>query len=124
MSYNPTNWKSGDKVTSVRLNNLERGVTNLDEEINNKVDKVTGMGLSTNDYTTADKTKLNELDNSLNNITTADTSDVGKYLKVKTITDGKVSTWEFDEPSGGGSGSDVNLGLSIVSGQLCVTYNE
>ncbi len=105
MSYNPTNWKKGDKVTSGRLNNLEQGVANVDQEINNKVDKVTGMGLSTNDYTTADKTKLNELDNSLSDITTANASDVGKYLKVKTISNGKVSTWEFDEPSGGGSGS-------------------
>lgn len=32
--------------------------TYVDEELGNKVDKVTGKGLSTNDYTTAEKTKL------------------------------------------------------------------
>lgn len=34
-----------------------------DSKVSNKVDKVTGKGLSTNDYTTAEKTKLAELTN-------------------------------------------------------------
>ena len=33
------------------------------EELKNKVDKVTGKGLSTNDYTNAEKTKLENLSN-------------------------------------------------------------
>lgn len=33
MSYEPTNWKSGDKVTSTRLNKIENGIQGNDEEI-------------------------------------------------------------------------------------------
>lgn len=40
----------------------------LQIEINNKVDKENGKGLSTNDFTDADKTKLNGIDASLDNI--------------------------------------------------------
>ena len=35
----------------------------VDSALENKVDKVTGKGLSTNDFTNADKTKLNSLEN-------------------------------------------------------------
>lgn len=28
MSYTPTNWKSGDVVTSAKLNNIEQGIAN------------------------------------------------------------------------------------------------
>ena len=37
----------------------------LNTTINNKVDKVSGKGLSTNDYTTADKNKLNNMEGNL-----------------------------------------------------------
>lgn len=37
--------------------------TDLDDELNNKVDKVTGKGLSENDYTTAEKNKLAGIQN-------------------------------------------------------------
>lgn len=40
------------------LDNVGTGVLALDRDIANKVDKVTGKGLSTNDYTTAEKNKL------------------------------------------------------------------
>lgn len=36
--------------------------TSLADDINNKVDKVNGKGLSTEDYTTAEKTKLSEIE--------------------------------------------------------------
>lgn len=44
MTYNPTNWKTGDVVTSAKLNNIEKGITNsvlvvdLDVE-NQRLDK-------------------------------------------------------------------------------------
>ena len=47
-----------DYYTKTQVNNL----------LNNKVDKVNGKGLSTNDYTTAEKTKLSNIDT----ITTSD----------------------------------------------------
>lgn len=42
---------------------LSGRVSDLEEEIEDKVDKVTGKGLSTNDYTTSEKTKLAGLEN-------------------------------------------------------------
>ena len=38
-------------------------ITQISESIDNKVDKISGKGLSTNDYTTAEKTKLAGLSN-------------------------------------------------------------
>lgn len=35
MSYEPTNWKKGDKVTSTRLNKIENGIQGNDTEISN-----------------------------------------------------------------------------------------
>lgn len=32
MSYEPTNWKSGDKVTSTRLNKIEQGIQGIDND--------------------------------------------------------------------------------------------
>ena len=46
---------------------------------------------------------VNVLKGDLVNITTATAEDVGKYLKAKTVTGGKVTEWEFGE-AGGGSG--------------------
>lgn len=47
MSYEPTNWKSGDTVTSAKLNKMEQGIANggalvvhitVDEQGNNTID--------------------------------------------------------------------------------------
>ena len=70
MSYEPTAWKKGDKVTSTKLNKIEQGIQGNDNEIS-------------------------ELKEGLNAIQTATASDVGKALKAKTVTDGKVTEWEF-----------------------------
>ena len=48
--------------------------------------------------------RITALKEGLSDITTATTSDVGKALKAKTVTDGKVTEWEF-----GDAGSTVEL---------------
>ena len=75
MSYEPTNWKKGDKVTSARLNKIEQGIQGNDTEVSDLKEGFTQM-------------------------TTATASDVGKALKAKTVTDGKVTEWEFGETGG------------------------
>lgn len=50
---------------------------------------------------------------------TATDNDVGKFLKVKTVTDGKVSEYEFGE---GGSGEGLPAGG--VAGQILAKLNE
>lgn len=75
MSYEPTIWKKGDKVTSTKLNKIENGIQGNDEEI----------------------TSIKE---GLSDIQTATAEDVGKALKAKTVTNGKVTEWEFGEAGG------------------------
>lgn len=50
---------SGDKVLSAKQGTILKGlITDLTTLVENKVDKVSGKGLSTNDYTTEEKNKL------------------------------------------------------------------
>lgn len=50
---------SGDKVLSAKQGTILKGlITDLTAIVGDKVDKVSGKGLSTNDYTTAEKNKL------------------------------------------------------------------
>lgn len=56
MAYNKTNWVDG--VTPLSAGNMNKIEGQLESLENNKVDKVAGKGLSTNDYTTTEKNKL------------------------------------------------------------------
>lgn len=49
-------------ATVTSLSAVQTSVDSLNTELDNKVDKVHGKGLSTNDYTTEEKTKLNSID--------------------------------------------------------------
>lgn len=51
------------------ISSNESVVSALNSAIGNKVDKVSGKGLSTNDYTTAEKTKLSGIASGANNYT-------------------------------------------------------
>lgn len=69
-THNGTKWEviSG-KGESVDLSDIIQDITTLQ---NNKVDKVSGKALSTNDYTTVEKTKLTGIANNANNTTIVD----------------------------------------------------
>lgn len=56
MAYQRVTWVDGQTALSAEhMNNIEDGIEELKAE---KADKVEGKGLSTNDYTTEEKTKL------------------------------------------------------------------
>lgn len=56
MAYQRVTWVDGQTALSAEhMNNIEDGIEELKAE---KVDKVEGKDLSTNDYTTAEKEKL------------------------------------------------------------------
>lgn len=60
-TYDATKWeKLGEVTTSVDLSGYVK-TTTLTTELGKKVDKVEGYGLSSNDYTNADKAKLSSL---------------------------------------------------------------
>lgn len=74
MAYTPTLWAKGDIVTSEKLNKIEQGIVD-------KVDKVNGKTLSTNDYTNEDKAKLNSLESQIDHLE----SLVGSPLVASTV---------------------------------------
>jgi len=51
----------GESYNKPSESRIETLLINLKEQIDDKVDKVSGKGLSTNDFTTAEKTKLDDL---------------------------------------------------------------
>ena len=64
--------------------------------IGNKVDKVTGKGLSTEDYTTTEKTKLNGIEEGANKYvhpTSHDASIITQNATHRFVTDTEKSTW-------------------------------
>ena len=73
-----------------RVRNLGNSITDLDLAVSDKVDKVTGKGLSTEDYTTAEKTKLSGIEasadvNTIESISlngTALTPDANKNVNI------------------------------------------
>lgn len=87
MAYTPTRWVTGDKVTSAKLNKIENGIAD-------KVDKVSGKALSTNDYTNTDKKKVDDI--SISSPTN------GQAL----VYNSSTQKWENKTISGSGSGQD------------------
>ena len=80
-----------DKELEDRLKNIEVDA-NVDlsnyvtkNELNNKVDKIEGKGLSTNDYTNEDKSKLNSIEKNANNYIHPSTHDVDMIKGVSTV---------------------------------------
>lgn len=62
ISYNKTTWVNGTTALNAdNLNNIEIGVDNATKAINNKVDKVAGKGLSTNDFNDHYKNAIDNL---------------------------------------------------------------
>lgn len=71
-------------------------VTGLSTELAKKVDKVTGKGLSTEDYTTAEKTKLSSIANNANNYvhpTNHPASVITQDSNNRFVTDTEKTTW-------------------------------
>ena len=83
------------------------------------IDDTAGEG-DTGKVWSADKTwtETEELKEAITPLTPSATSgDVGKFLKAKTVSGGKVTEYEFGEGGGGGGGeSDVEIKTSSASG--------
>lgn len=73
----------------------------IDDKLANKVSKVPGKGLSTNDYTNADKEKLSSIENGANKTDIVDNlteENIGKALDARQgkILNGKIAKVEDD----------------------------
>lgn len=91
---------SFNSYLSVMPTHLDNGiihVTNDDKTAwNNKVDKVTGKGLSENDYTTAEKNKLSGIETNANNYIHPTTHEASIVIQDEThrfVTDSEKNTW-------------------------------
>ena len=60
MAYERLNKKSKEILYASDINHIEDGLVSLEES---KVDAIVGKGLSTNDFTTLEKEKLDGLEN-------------------------------------------------------------
>lgn len=61
--FNGKDWVYVNSKATGYITELQEDVKQLQTDIKNKVDKVSGKGLSTNDYTTEEKKKLASLTN-------------------------------------------------------------
>lgn len=88
---------------------LKSALNGIGTDISNKVDKVAGKGLSTEDYTTAEKNKLSGIEANANDYVHPTTSG---YKHIPSGgSSGKILGWSADgtaawvDPTGGGGGS-------------------
>lgn len=73
--FNGKDWVYVNSKATGDSTELQEDVKQLQTDIKNKVDKVSGKGLSTNDYTTAEKNKLAGIAANANNYTLPTASD-------------------------------------------------
>lgn len=91
---------------------LKSALNGINTDISNKVDKVAGKGLSTEDYTTAEKNKLSGIEANANDYVHPTTSG-NKHIP-SGGSSGKILGWSADgtaawvDPSGGGGGGSVD----------------
>lgn len=104
---------TGVKVGSTPYDPDNNGVVDLSTPFNAKVDKVDGKGLSTNDYTTAEKAKLQNLptaDQLTQQLSTkANSSEVVKSISVNGQTQSKDSNGNVNIQVEGGAVESVTL---------------
>lgn len=99
---------------------LKSALNGISTDISNKVDKETGKGLSTNDYTDADKNKLSGIEDNANNYVHPTTSG-NKHIP-SGGSSGKILGWSadgtaawVDPASGGGDVSSVKVGSTTYN---------
>lgn len=96
------------------INEIYDEIYYVTNSLDSKVDKVAGKGLSTNDYTTAEKNKLNSISAGANETTWTQITNTG--TKIATISIDGTSTDVYAPEGGGGTITDVQVnGTSVVS---------
>ena len=119
-------------VDSVLSSSSENPVQNkvINTALGNKVDKVSGKGLSTNDYTTAEKTKLSGIETGANKYTHPDTHPASMITGLATVaTSGSYNdlsnkpTIPTSLPANGGNADTVN-GYKIVVSDTVPTVDD
>lgn len=99
----------------------------VDTQIAEKVDKVDGKGLSTNDYTSADKKKLDGISEGANNYVHPDThpaSMIEQNASYRFVTDAEKDAWNKKSNSGHNHDSEyLKLSGGTLIGNLILNEN-
>lgn len=100
----------GKGLSTNDYDNTAKGIVDgVTSALADKVDKVNGKGLSTEDYTTAEKSKLGDISENANKV---ESSETNGNIQI----DG-TETKVYDDSL------FKALGLSVVNGAVCQTYN-
>ncbi len=99
-------------ASMIEQDETHRFVTDAEKTAwNGKVDKVSGKGLSANDYTTAEKNKLSGIADGANNYTHPDThpaSIIEQDASHRFVTDAEKSAWNGKVDKADGKGLSTN----------------
>ena len=98
---------SGDQILRTEIFTISNGEA-LDASTDEWADEYDGYNL---EEMAADISQIKE---DFTNISTATPADVGKYLRVTAVENGKVTDWQFSTPSGGGGGGGGQDGFSPI----------
>jgi hypothetical protein len=109
--------------------NYASSVTTL---LGNKVDKIDGMGLSTNDYTTEERTKLAGIDEGATNYTHPDNHDASIITEDEThrfATDTEKTAWNakadiFTTTVGDGSSTTITVTHNLGTMDIVISMYE
>ena len=104
MAYAKHVFQKGEILTADQMNHIENGIEALDTAMLSKVEAVTGKGLSTNDYTDAEKTKLAGI-----------AEGAGNYTLPEASNDTLGGVYTTYGPSGGWSYSGIFAETQMVN---------
>ena len=106
-----SNWNNKSEKTDIptKLSQLNKDInfderyyteSEVDNKLNSKVDKVSGKGLSTEDYTTAEKNKLSGIEEGANKYTHPSTHPASMIIESTSrrfVSDTEKSTWNSNK---------------------------
>ena len=136
MAYERLNKKSKEILYASDINHIEDGLVSLEES---KVDAIVGKGLSTNDYTRAEKTKLAGIEDNANAYThpaTHPASMITETSEKRFVSDTEKAAWNAKATESfvteaianaqlnGGQGGSVDLSGYVTTTALNTALNE
>ena len=136
MAYERLNKKSKEILYASDINHIEDGLVALEES---KVDAIVGKGLSTNDYTRAEKTKLAGIEDNANAYThpaTHPASMITETSEKRFVSDTEKAAWNAKATESfvteaianaqlnGGQGGSVDLSGYVTTTALNTALNE
>ena len=90
--YIKTSWQDGDIITADKMNNIENGIKDVEDTTSALKEDLTAV-----------EDNVADVKEDISSMQTATSEDVGKVLKAKTVSGGKVTEWEFGNAGGIGN---------------------